>query len=62
MLCVIVTSLSIVSIVIFGCGDDSEKKERRRVSNSDVAYINATGVACGGGGGGGCGGGGGRGS
>nr|KAJ0195023.1 hypothetical protein LSAT_V11C700381230 [Lactuca sativa] len=64
MLCMIVVSMSVLSMIIFACGDSgdhkSEKKHRR--NNHAFAFGGIAGAASsggGGGGGGGCGGGGG---
>lgn len=63
MLCMIVVSMSVLSMIIFGCADsndhDSHKKRRRHGRFGGSA--GGGGAACGGGGGGGggCGGGGG---
>ncbi|KAJ9560788.1 hypothetical protein OSB04_005948 [Centaurea solstitialis] len=71
MLCMFLVSMSILSIVIFACGDSGghdARKKRRRHSGGDFGGGGGAGcgdrgggggAGCGGGGGGGCGGGGG---
>lgn len=53
LLCMVVASISMISMVIFACGDDGHPKRHR--TNGGFA---PGGGGCGGGGGGGCGGGG----
>ncbi|KAK1431154.1 hypothetical protein QVD17_14429 [Tagetes erecta] len=63
MLCMIVVSMSVLSMVIFACGDssdhDSRKKHRHHGHTSGGFFASSDGGGGGGGGGGGCGGGGG---
>ena len=54
LFCLIVASLSMISMVIFACGDDGTSRERRRSRFGDGG-----GAGCGGDGDGGCDGGGG---
>ena len=64
LFCLVVASLSMISMVIFACGDDgtSGSAQRRRSGDGGGGYGGSRGGACGGdggSGGGGCGGGGG---
>ncbi|KAJ0535524.1 hypothetical protein HanRHA438_Chr09g0412421 [Helianthus annuus] len=65
MLCMIVVSLSVLSMIIFACGDPNDQgshKKHRHHGRSSGGFFSGGGGACGGGGGGGgaaCGGGGG---
>ncbi|GKB13203.1 hypothetical protein Tco_0847126 [Tanacetum coccineum] len=71
MLCMILVSMSILSMIIFACGDSYEPSSHKKVhrrhrrSSRGVLFGGTTGGdaggggGCGGGGGGGCGGGGG---
>ncbi|KAF9588699.1 hypothetical protein IFM89_014575 [Coptis chinensis] len=58
LLCMIATSISIISMVLLACGEDPDKCRRRR-GNKHSPSVFVGGAACGGGGGGGDGGGGG---
>ncbi|KAK9065227.1 hypothetical protein SSX86_016610 [Deinandra increscens subsp. villosa] len=60
MMCMIIVSMSILSLIIFACGDphDHDKPKKRRHNSGAAAGVIA-GIAGSSGGGGGCGGGGG---
>ncbi|KAF5194109.1 hypothetical protein FRX31_016307 [Thalictrum thalictroides] len=57
VLCMVFASISVISMVVFACGEDSEKKSRRH-HNKHTPRVVVSGGGCGSAGGGGGGGGG----